>query len=189
MKHAICLAILAALAGGLVSSGGCMRAIGEGAEKTLGPKGDYFEESPLAPSKTEKALAGYTELKLGKLTNEFPRNTPPEFARLFALEFEKQANEAGLGGMTAGKTLLANVAIIHYEHADMADNILGPLEQVVARVELVDADSGAVLGAGNVIGRTGKSVGLGVDWKARGLAKGIIKWVKDYSPKKGKAES
>ena len=31
-----------------------------------------------------------------------------------------------------------------------------------------------------------KTVGLGVDWKARGLAKGIIKWISDYYPKKEK---
>ena len=72
--------------------------------------------------------------------------------------------------------------MIHYEKADMDDNVFGPLEQVVAHVELVDKASGEMVACGNAIGRTGKTVGLGAEAKAEGLAKALIKWASDYYP-------
>jgi len=162
---------------------GCMgRMIGEGAEKALGPKGDYWQEKSPAASKEDKVLAPYTKFVLGQVKNDFGKNVPAEFFTLFPEEFEKVLAKSKLPETDAGKTLVINVTVIHYEIADKTDNILGPLEQVVARVELVDKDTNNVLAYGNVIGRTGKSVGLGVDWKARGLAKGIVKWISDYYP-------
>jgi hypothetical protein len=86
-----------------------------------------------------------------------------------------------------GKTLVFNVTIIHYETADTTDHVFGPLEQVVAHAEIVDKQSGQVLATGNVIGRTGKTVGLGT-WKARGLVRGLFKWVAAYHPKGKEAE-
>jgi hypothetical protein len=174
--------ILLALAIPVICSGCLGRVVGEGAEKALGPKGDYWQEKRLAVSKEDKVLAPYTKFVLGKVKNEYGRNVPAEFFELFPDEFEKVLAKSKLPDNKTGKTLVINVAVIHYEIADRTDNILGPLEQVVARVELVDKDTNKVLAYGNVIGRTGKTVGLGVDWKARGLAKGIIKWISDYYP-------
>jgi hypothetical protein len=174
--------LLLALIVPMVCSGCVGRVIGEGAEKALGPKGDYWQEKKLAASKEDKVLAPYTKFVLGQVKNEYGRNVPADFFTLFPEEFEKVLAKSKLPESDAGKTLVINVAVIHYEIADETDNILGPLEQVVARVQLVDKDTNTVLAYGNVIGRTGKTVGLGVDWKARGLAKGIIKWIKDYYP-------
>ncbi len=182
MKKRIALAGLA-----MIMCSGCMgRIIGEGAEKTLGPKGAYWEEKRLAQSKKQKVLAPYTQFVLGKVTNEYGSNVPPDFFNLFPTEFEKNIVESKLPNDTRGKTLVINVAVIHYETADMTDNVLGPLEQVVARVQLVDKATNNVLAYGNVIGRTGKTVGLGVDKKAEGLARGIVKWLSAYYPKKNK---
>lgn len=57
------------------------------------------------------------------------------------------------------------------------------MEEVVARVHLVDKETGEVLAYGNAVGRTGKTVGLGPETKAEGLARGIISWAKAYYPK------
>jgi len=172
------LAWMVVLAGTLMAAGGCVgRLVGEGAEKTLGPKGAYWEETSVGSS---KALVEYTNFELGKVANNYGRNVPREFIGLFEQEFHSALVASKLPMDPRGKTLVFNVAVIHYETADTTDNVLGPLEQVVARVELVDKSSGKVLATGNAIGRTGKSVGLGVDWKARGLAKALIKWVKNH---------
>jgi hypothetical protein len=161
---------------------GCVgRAIGEGAEKTLGPKGDYWQEVPASPSKHIKVFEGYSRFELGEVRNDFGKNVPTEFFPMFQAEFAKQFAAAKLSDRP-GKTLVFRVRVIHYEQADTTDNILGPLEQVVAAVEIVDKDSGKLLASGNAIGRTGKSVGLGTEWKARGLAKALVKWVTDYYP-------
>ena len=177
----VLMPVLAAVA---VSSAGCLgRLVGEGAEEALGPKGAYWEEKPVAPDKHDKALATYRNFKLGEVTNGFGRNLPADFIPLFRGEFDKQLQESHLPKEASGKTLSFKVNVFHYETADMTDNVFGPLEQVVAHVELVDGASGATVASGNAIGRTGKTVGLGVEWKARGLAKALLKWARDYYPK------
>ena len=175
---------LAVLVGLAMWSSGCMgRLVGEGAEKALGPKGDYWEEQPLAASKKLKVLDAYGRFELGAVQNDYGRNLPSDFIPKFKAEFAKQLKESRLAKAPPGKTLVFNVSLVHYEVADTTDNVLGPLEQVVARVTLVDKDTQQVLATGNAIGRTGKTVGLGVDWKARGLAKALLKWAMDYYPK------
>ena len=179
---------LATLTGLMLLSQGCVgRVVGEGAEKTLGPKGAYWQEKPLAAGKDAKPLGVYKRFELGTVKNDFGKNVPSDLIPKFREEFAKELKEAKLPEEAAGKTLLINVTIIHYESADTTDNVLGPLEQVVAHVEMVDKDSQQVLASGNAIGRTGKTVGMGVDWKARGLAKALVKWIGDYYPK-GKEE-
>ena len=187
MVHGLSLGLLACLA--FLSQGCVGRVVGEGAEKALGPKGVYWEEKAVAVNHKTKALGVYQRIELGTVKNSYGKNVPPDFITKFRAEFTKQLQESKLPKEASGKTLLLNVDIIHYEVADTSDNVLGPLEQVVAHVDLVDKDTQQVVGSGNAVGRTGKSVGLGVEWKARGLAKALIKWVSDYYPKpKGEKE-
>lgn len=164
---------------------GCMRLIGEGAEAGLGPSGKYYENKMVAPSKDRTALADYRNMELVEFKNEYGQNVPNDFLRAFPIEFRRHAEGAGLLN-PGGKTIGFKVAVIHYETADMTDNVFGPLEQAVARVEMIDKDTGRVLATGNALGRTGKTVGLGPEKKAVGLAKALLKWVEDYSPKKTK---
>ncbi len=177
------------VAGLAMLSTGCMgRLVGEGAEKALGPKGAFWEEKPVAARPEVKALASYRNFKLGEVKNVFGKHVPSDFIQQFRVQFAEQLRASHLPKDPSGKTLLFNVSIIHYETADMTDNVLGPLEQVVAHVELVDQQSGTVLASGNAVGRTGKTVGLGVEWKARGLAKALLKWASEYYPKPKEAE-
>lgn len=165
-----------------IASQGCLgRLIGEGAEGTLGPKGAYFEEKPVAANKEAKPLSGYGQFELGAVSNVYGKNVPSEFLAEFPKQFGDKLKGSALSKSAGAKTLVFNVQIIHYETADTEDNVFGPLEQVVASVELVDKESGAVLASGNAIGRTGKTVGLGPKAKAEGLAKALIKWAEDYS--------
>lgn len=165
-----------------MSSVGCLgRLVGEGAEGAMGAKGEYWEEHPVSGGKSAKPLREYQNFELGKVTNDYGRNVPGDFMSKFPADFKKALKHSGLPTDANGKTLLFNVRIIHYEKADMSDNVLGPMEQVVASVELVDKDTGAVVASGNAIGRTGKTVGLGAGAKAEGLSKALIKWASDYS--------
>ena len=169
------------LAGILLGCGGCLgRMIGEGAEGAMGPKGAYFEEKPAAPSRNTKVLAGYGRFELGEVRNEVPRHVPAEFLREFPREFAEELRDSRLARAGTGKTLVFDVTIIHYEKADPEDNVFGPLEQVIARVRLLDKASGEVIAEGNAVGRTGKTVGLGPESKAEGLAKALIRWAEDY---------
>ena len=171
-----------------IMAAGCTgRIFGEGAEAAFGPKGKYWQEKPLGAFAGDKPLAAYTHFKLGTVSNAYGRNVPESFFDEFTREFDKElARAKHLPKNPSGKTLVVNAAVLHYEKADLTDNIFGPHEEVVARVEMLDQSSGKVLGIGNAVGRTTKTVGLGVQNKAEGLAKGIVKWITDYYPKPAK---
>lgn len=165
-----------------LGSGCTGRLIGEGVAVATGPKGDYFEENAVAPEKDDLALRDYSRFELGEVRNVYGKHVPTEFMGKFREEFPKRMKGFKPVPSAAGKTLVVRVDIIHYEKADVTDNVFGPLEQVVAHVELVDKESGNILATGNAIGRTGKTVGLGAGAKAEGLAKGIAKWISAYYP-------
>jgi|ERR1043166_261337 hypothetical protein len=176
--------VLTLLVGTALLTPGCVgRAIGEGAEKATGPKGAYWEVKPCGSTKDHRALASYKNFELGPVRNEAGKNVPPDFLQKFPTEFAKRLKDSGLPTDHSGKTVVFDVTIVHYETADKTDNVFGPLEQVVAKVQLVDKETHQPLAEGVAIGRTGKSVGLGTEWKAWGLSKGLLKWAKDYYPK------
>jgi len=171
---------LAIVVGVILASGGCMgRLLGEGAESAMGPKGAYFEEKPVAARKGH-GLEAYQRFELGEVTNDFGRNVPPAFLREFPLQFAEQLAKSELPRAQSGKTAVFNVTILHYETADLTDQVLGPLEQVIARVHLLDKDTGDLIASGNALGRTGKTVGMGTAAKAQGLAKALVRWACDY---------
>jgi hypothetical protein len=171
------------LVGLTVPVAGCVgRLVGEGAEGVFGPKGAYFELEPVAPDKETKALKEYRRFELGEITNEVDDFVPQEFFDTLPGAFAERLTEQKLPDDPAGPTLVMPLTIIHYETAEAADNIFGPLEQVVARVQLIDQASGRVLARGNAVGRTDKTIGLGAESKAKGLAKGLVRWITDYYP-------
>lgn len=176
------------LIGLALATQGCSRLIGEGMEATMGAKGSYFEEKPLAADKEQKVLAEYQRFELGQVKNSTGKFLPPEFMTYLPKQFEKQLADSRLPKGVSGKTIVFNVEVIHYEAAGLTDNVFGPFEEVVARVQLLDKQTGAVKAQGVAIGRTEQSVSLGPEKKAEGLAKGLIKWAKDYYPKPEKAE-
>ncbi len=167
----------------LASSGCTSRLIGEGAEGAMGPKGAYFEEKPVAAVREGRGLEAYQRFELGEVRNDYGRNVPPAFLREFPGKFAEQLGKSGLPKAASGKTAVFHVTILHYETADLTDHVLGPLEQVIARVQLVDKDTGDVIASGNALGRTGKTVGMGPAAKAEGLAKALVKWASDYYTK------
>ena len=61
-----------------------------------------------------------------------------------------------------------------------ADAVLDPLQQVIMRLEA--GDGATLLSSANI---TGRSTGLGLFGRrnlAKGCAKGIVKWLKQYTP-------
>jgi hypothetical protein len=174
---------LSLLAGCLVAAGGCSRAIKEGVGVARGAKGLYAPIDPVAPTDTARPLGEYQRFELGDFRDDFAGKTPTELFRLLPSEFEKQVAEKELPNVPGGRTLVARGRVLHYEDASLLGNAISPLEEVVARVELVDADSGRVLGVANCIGRTKETVNSGVQKKAEGLAKAIASWIADRYPK------
>jgi hypothetical protein len=169
---------------------GCVgRAISEGAEKVLGPTGIALQMEPKWPEKEQTYLAAYKSFHLvTPIRSEFP-DTPSSFFSYFPTKFEEQLASKGLPGQTGGKTLLIQVTILAYQPSTTFEQALGPTEEVVARVEFVDKDTGKLVGKAICIGRTYQSVGTGSKWKAWGLSRAIVnKWIDPYYPKEGRRE-
>ena len=87
----------------------------------------------------------------------------------------------------SGKTLVIRGRILHYEDSGILGHIT-PLEQVIARIELVDKATGQVIGVANCIGRSTTSLNAGVAKKGEGLAKAIVSWLDKRYPEEGRSE-
>lgn len=161
---------------------GCSRGIKEGVGAVRGARGVYAPLDPLAPTDEDRPLGEYQKFELGEFRDDFGGKTPSELFRLLPGEFDKQLAEQKLPNESGGKTLIVRGRVFHYEDSSLLANAISPLEQVIARVELVDADSGRVLGTANCVGRTKESVNSGVQKKAQGLAKAITEWIADRYP-------
>ena len=168
---------------------GCGRLIDEGIEKGLGPTAKAMPMDPQWPAADHAYLANYKNFVLGTITTEYPA-VPPAFMAYLPESLTGQLTSKGLPRGQRGPTLVINIAILAYQPVSSYEKALGPTEEVVARVSLVDQASGKLVGQAVCIGRTYQSVGLGVKWKAWGLSRAIVnKWLDDYYPKAGRQET
>jgi hypothetical protein len=177
------LAMIGVMAAAMASQGCVERLVGEGMEGAMGAKGAYYQEKALGPAKDHKALAEYQRFELGEVKNSTGKFMPAEFMTYMPQQFQAKLADSDLPKGASGKTIVFRMNVVHYEKSDAVDNVMGPFEEVVARVELVDKGSGEVKAAGVAVGRTEKSVNIGPEKKAEGLAKALIKWASDYYPK------
>jgi hypothetical protein len=154
---------------------GCLgRAISETAGKIEGPKGNYSTVARLNTS-----LAGYTRFEVGTVRDDTGGHMPAELPGMLPEKVQAELARRGLPDDPGGRTAVIRCSILHYEDSTLFANVFGPLEEVIARVELVDKPSGRVLGSANCVGRTRETVNLGVEKKAEGLAVGIAKYIAD----------
>ena len=180
MKRMVLLIGLAGLAAVLV--GGCTTAIREGVGAVRGAKGAVVPIQPLAMHENERPLGGYTRFVLGTFADGTNGRTPQQILNLLPAEFEKQLIKNKLGGLSGGKTLELRGTVLHYEGEGLLGAILGPLEEVVVRVDMVDKATGRTLGTANCIGRTTTRVNKGIATKAEGLAKALVAWIDKRYP-------
>ena len=182
MRRATTYVVVVAAAAVLLT--GCGRAIREGVGLGRGAKGIRAEIQPVAAAKDARPLGSYSRFELGPMQDDFGGNVPSELLRLLPGEFQKQLAEKELPNQPGGKTLLVRGRILHYEAEGLFGLAFGDFEEVIARVELVDKDTGRTVGTANCIGRTTESVNRGVEKKAEGLAKAIVGWIAERYPTK-----
>jgi len=174
--------LVLSLAGLILLAGGCSRLAKEGLGGLTGPKGVAIPLKRVAGSPSDRALGAYERFELGRITDGIHGRTPPGLLRQLPAEFQKQLAAKKLPNPASGKTLVVRGKILHYEESGLFGQAFGPLEEVIARIELVDKDSGKVLGVANCIGRTKESINMGVRAKAEGLAKAIVGWIDKLYP-------
>ena len=170
------LIALALLPGGCISRG-----IKEGLGIATGGKGMAIVLQPVRARARARPLGAYQRFELGKISDAMGK-TPREFFRLLPVELDKQLAARRIPNLESGKTLVIEGEILHYESSGMFGHVFGPLEEAVARIRLVDKDSGRTLGEANCVGRTKESVNLGVRTKAEGMAKAVVGWIDKLYP-------
>lgn len=174
--------LVGSLAGLILLAGGCSRVFKEGLGAATGAKGVAIPLKPVAGSPSDRPLGAYERFELGSITDGINGQTPPGLLTQLPAEFEKQLAAKKLPNPASGKTLVIRGEIRHYEASGLFGQAFGPLEEVIARIELVDKDSGNVLGVANCVGRTKESINMGVRAKAEGLAKAIVGWIDKLYP-------
>ncbi|MDY7010611.1 MAG: hypothetical protein SVV80_07650 [Planctomycetota bacterium] len=166
------------LSGFMVFTGGCISRIAkEGLGGVTGGKGSFAVLQPVSAT-----LGVYERFELTQLADDMNGMAPSELFSALPGEFAKALDEEKIPNASSGRTLLIQGKILHYENASMSGHAFGPLEEVVARIELVDKDAGKVIGVANCVGRTKESVNTGVSKKTEGLARAIVKWIKEHYP-------
>ena len=150
MKSAKSLTMLLVFAGLTLTSGCVGRLIDEGIEKGLGPTAKVCSLEPRLPEKASNYLAAYKSFELVQpVRSEFP-DTPGEFMSYFPARLQEQLASKGLPVGRGGKTLLIGVTILGYQPVSSYNKVLGPTEEVIARVELTDKDTGKVVAKGHL---------------------------------------
>lgn len=173
------LMILIVSAVSLLITQGCVgRLVSEGVGSVTGAKGTYMELQPVGEATRSTALADYTNFEMAPFGMDPGVRVPLMFTESFPDKFRQYLAKEKLPQDSRGKTLVIRGRILHYESAGLAGEIFGPFEEVIARVELVDKESGKVLGVANCIGRSQESVNKGAEDKAEGLAKAVVAWIK-----------
>ena len=154
-----------------VSPGCISRAIKESASVAIGAKGVLAEVQP------PPTLVGYSGFELGEFTDGMGGQVPKDLWTYLPDKFAAHLADKNLAGRSGGKTLQLRGTILHYEGEGISGLIFGDFEEVIARVEMVDKASGAVIGTANCIGRTTTTARKGVANKADGLAKALVSWI------------
>lgn len=171
------------LLGAALTATGCTGTIiREATGAVMGGKGTFMPIQPLAADKTTKTLGDYTNFELGAITDGIGGKMPDELIPQLQAAFSKEVSDARLPNDSVGKTLVIRGTVVHYESASTVGYVLGPLEEVICRTELVDKASGQVLGVANCVGRTKAATSSGVKEKAAGLAKAFVKWIEHRFP-------
>ncbi|MDP7161933.1 MAG: hypothetical protein QF792_00380 [Phycisphaerae bacterium] len=177
MKRVVLLVLVVAL---VMSVCGCYgRVAKEAFGAATGGKGKFLPVGPAGPGAN---LARYLEIRLEPFDGAADVNVPGDLNGMLLTEFSRmlRANKISerLGG--TGRLIIRG-RYLHYEESGAGGQLFGPLEEVVARVEMVDGGTNAVLARANCVGRSTSTTTQGAGSKAQGLAKGIIKFIKENS--------
>lgn len=174
----------ALIASTLVLAPGCFTVAEEAYYKVKGAVGLFVEIKPVASFQDHLSLSQYTRFELGEMRDEFAGKVPFLFIPDLQAEFPRALADSRIYQYARGRTLLIRGSIIYYEHAGTLGVVLGDIEEVLARVELVDKATGKVVGTAMCVGRSVSRSTMGVNYKAEGLARAIVLWIQAYYPKR-----
>jgi hypothetical protein len=166
----------------VIMSGGCAsRIIKESYYGVTGSSGHYIliagneQQCKQLPFK-------YGGVEVGTISNDIGAVCPAQFlAELpgaireqlqYVNDSDKKDNIPFFRGGADSKLMITGV-VIHYDTGDLLDQIVGPMEEVVCRLEIRDGKTDVVLAEANFVGRAKSSVRKGPQELAVGVGKGV----------------
>lgn len=179
MRKSIAVSVVVSLLAAGLLCVGCTTAIKESVGVIKGGKGTFQTIQPVSP----RNLGGYTRFVLEPFRDDFAGKVPAQLKSGLNAQFRKALAAEKIPNRPGGKTLLIRGTYLHYEAEGFVGTLLGPLEEVIARVQLVDQKTKRVLGVANCVGRSDDRLTKGVRTKTEGLAKAIVSWIDKRYPK------
>jgi len=136
---------------------------------------------PISPA-TVKPVK-FAKVEVADFTNTGITTMPPNMNALLraevALRIAKLDPDKSILSPGTPGVLLVRGRYLYYEEASGAmAQLLGPFEEIIALVELVDKSTNKVLATGYCVGRTNTLMTQGPKDKAEGLAKAIIELIR-----------
>jgi hypothetical protein len=152
---------------------GCMgRLFKEGMGSARGASGKSVDMG------TAGDFTKYKSLRIEAINVSPGLHAPAGMADMIRTDLAAAAEERGL--KREGKPgLRLSGEIIHYETGSTVDTAIGPLEEVVVRTTLTDAQSGNVVAETNLIGRSKATSSSGAKHLSAAVGKALDKWLKE----------
>ena len=163
-----------------LAGAGCTAA----SETVHGIRGADYEFKPVQP--IDRSLGEYRRFELAPFTDDTGGRTPREFFEYLPGAFQTALYKWKLPNESGGRALLIRGKVLHFESQSTGAMLVDPMEEVLARVELVDRRSGKVLGVANCIGRSKARVTMGTKNLAEGMGRAIADWIDSAYPKGGR---
>ncbi|HUW81702.1 MAG TPA: hypothetical protein VMZ31_02755 [Phycisphaerae bacterium] len=180
MRTATCM--LAAVI--LTTTTGCFTAAKRGLAEVAGAKGELQVLGPLSPDNVANAGG----VQAGTVDNDAGPNCPPNFVGELKLalieELAENAEKVAYGG---GAKLQVNTRVLYYRGGGGMEKLLGSMSLALARIEVIDTGSGAVIGRSNVVGST-KAIRSSPEDLAKAIAKEVAEWLREQAIKPPKQD-
>jgi hypothetical protein len=170
----------------LVLLNGCTGTVAKQALYTvMGAQGEFYELTAIDPH----LLASYRSIRVEPFTNELGERVPPEVLTEVNIQTPGAIAESALF-YPDGKPLHVRGAIIHYTGRSRLQgsvmSVVGSAEECVCRVQLLDGDSGNLVGEAVCWGVVKSALRRGSGELGTGVGKGVLKWICKRLPEEEK---
>ena len=170
---------------GMISGGCTSRIIKEGFYGATGSSGHYILLAGDNQQCRELPFS-HGAVQMGSIQNTIGAACPPQFIEHLPksitdefLKKEKENDEKKpfLRG-PANKKLLITGTVIHYDEGKLLDQIVGPMEETICRLQIRDAQTNTLYAEANFVSRAKSTVRKGPKELAEGIGKAIKKLLK-----------
>jgi hypothetical protein len=169
------------LAAVVLGSSGCTTALKQTYYTARGAQGKFYEVKVVNPDK----LAAYRSVRVEPFTNALGQRVPPEVIAEVNENTPKAVAEANLFYPT-GKLLLIKGSIIHFTGKSglrgSVGSVIGGGEECVCRVQLLDGESGELVGEAVCWAVVKSAVRRGSGELGVGVGEGVTEWLEKRLP-------